>query len=54
MHAIIISNTSCLILLGKVHELDLLKRLFGKISTTQTVAKAFGGQLPEWIIIQKL
>lgn len=50
--AIIISDTSCLILLDKIEELELLKRLFGYIITTQTVAEEFGGKLPEWIIIQ--
>lgn len=30
----------------------MLKRLYGYIITTQTVAEEFGGQLPEWINVQ--
>lgn len=52
MQAVIISDTSCLILLDKIQELDLLKDLYGQIVTTQIVAEEFGGQLPEWIIIK--
>lgn len=44
MQAVIISDTSCLILLDKIQELDLLKKLYGQIITTQTVAEEFGGQ----------
>lgn len=52
MQAIIISDTSCLILLDKIGKLDLLKSVFGKVLTTQLVADEFGGQLPPWIAIQ--
>jgi len=52
MQPVIISDTSCLILLDKIQELDLLRRLYGQIITIQIVAEEFGGQLPEWIIIR--
>ncbi len=34
MHKAIISDTSCLILLDKIGELEILNKLFGKIITT--------------------
>jgi predicted nucleic acid-binding protein len=52
MQGVIISDTSCLILLDKIQELDLLRRLFGQILTTQIVAEEFGGKLPEWVLIR--
>lgn len=53
MQKTIISDTSCLILLDKIGELDLLHKLFGTIITTGTVAAEFGKQLPEWIKIKQ-
>jgi len=49
MQRIIISDASCLILLEKIGELDLLNKLFGKIITTQEVADEFGLPLPGWV-----
>jgi predicted nucleic acid-binding protein len=47
----IISDTSCLIILSKIGELDLLFRTYGQITTTKEVALEYGEQLPEWIEI---
>ena len=52
MQATIISDTSCLILLNKIGELQLLQKLYGKIITTQIVADEFVSHLPDWISIQ--
>jgi|SRR5215217_8798173 len=52
MPQVIISDTSCLILLDKIGELHLLQKLFGTIYTTQAVADEFGTNFPGWIIIQ--
>jgi len=52
MHRIIISDTSCLIILSKIQELELLQKLYGTIITTQDVADEFGEMLPDWIIIE--
>lgn len=52
MQAAIISDTSCLILLDKIGELNLLHKLFGEVVTTQVVADEFGQHLPDWIRIQ--
>jgi predicted nucleic acid-binding protein len=54
MHNIVISDTSCLIILNKIGELDLLKNVYQRISTTETVAKEFGEELPEWVQIEKV
>jgi len=49
MHKTIISDTSCLILLDKIGELEILNKLFGTITTTAEVAEEFGQQLPAWL-----
>lgn len=54
MPQVIISDTSVLILLNKIQELQLLKILFGEVITTQKVAEEFGKQLPGWIKLKIL
>lgn len=49
--AVIITDTSCLILLDKIGELELLSKMFAKVITTQTIALEFGKPLPQWITI---
>ena len=49
MPGIIISDASCLILLNKIGELLVLKKLFGKVIITQIIASEYGNELPEWI-----
>lgn len=49
----IISDASCIILLDKIGELDLLNKLFGKIIITSEVASEFGHLLPSWFEIQE-
>lgn len=49
---IIISDTSCLILLNKINELDLLKSLALKVYITPTIQKEFGKDLPVWITVK--
>lgn len=53
MQRVIISDASCLILLEKIEELELLHKLFGTIITTPEVAKEFGSPLPTWIEIKE-
>ena len=53
MHKAIISDTSCLILLDKIGELEILNKLFGQILTTPEVANEFGLPLPKWIEIKQ-
>lgn len=52
MPEIIVSDTSCLILLNKIGRLDLLRKLFGNITITQVVADEFGKSIPEFIKIE--
>jgi predicted nucleic acid-binding protein len=52
MHNAIISDASCLILLEKIGELELLNKLYGTIITTEEVAMEFGNPLPPWLEIK--
>lgn len=52
MQKTIVSDTSCLILLEKIDELDLLHKIFGEILITQDVADEYGSTLPNWISIR--
>ena len=49
----IISDTSCLILLNKIGELEILHRLFGTIIITPEVLEEFGQSLPDWFEVQQ-
>jgi len=50
-YKIAISDTSCLILLSKIDELNLLNRLFDEIFITSEIQKEFGKKLSNWIKI---
>ena len=52
MRSIIISDTSCLILLEKIGELLLVHELFGDVTITPEVAVEFGAEIPDWCKIQ--
>ena len=52
MPGIIVSDTSCLILLDKLGRIGLLKSLYGKITVTKIVADEFGKVLPEFVEIE--
>jgi predicted nucleic acid-binding protein len=47
----IISDTSCFIILNNIGELDLLKKIYGRVITTIDIAIEFGDELPEWVEI---
>lgn len=51
MPKIIISDTSCLIILTKIGELELLQKVYGQIITTPEIAEEYGEPLPDWIKI---
>ena len=53
MPKIIISDTSCLIILNKIGELDLLRQLYNTVTITQDILLEYGEQLPEWIEVQQ-
>ncbi len=48
MPNVIVADTSCLILFYKIGELDLLKKLFGKLYITEIVLKEFNQSIPDW------
>jgi predicted nucleic acid-binding protein len=52
MPGIIVSDTSCLILLDKLGRIDLLQSLFNKITITDIIANEFGKELPDFIEIR--
>jgi predicted nucleic acid-binding protein len=52
--AIVIADTSCLIVLTKVNALPVLESLYGQIYITEEVATEFGESLPEWIKVEKV
>ncbi|MBU0765527.1 MAG: DUF3368 domain-containing protein [Bacteroidetes bacterium] len=52
MRKIIVSDTSCVVLLDKIGNLDLLKSFFGKITITPEVAEEFGKPLQDWIRVE--
>ena len=55
MRKIVIADTSCLILLYKIDELDLLRQLYGKVFITQDVADEFIQRVPDWIeVVQEV
>lgn len=52
MPGIIVSDTSCLIILDKLGRIGLLKSLFGRITITKIVADEFRNVLPEFVEIE--
>ena len=53
MPKIIVSDTSCLILLQKLNKLSLLKVLFKEVTVTKTIEKEFGDSLPDFFKIKE-
>lgn len=53
MKRVIISDTSCLIILSKIECLHILQSLFGEILITQEIKNEFGENLPDWIVVKK-
>jgi predicted nucleic acid-binding protein len=53
MPKVIISDTSCLIILNKIGELDLLRQLYNTVTITQDILLEYGEQLPDWIEVQQ-
>jgi predicted nucleic acid-binding protein len=51
MQGTIIADTTCLIVLEKIGELNLLKDLYSSIAITSEVALEYGTDLPPWIQI---
>jgi len=54
MLKVVISDTSTLILLQKIDELLILKKVYGELVTTQEIAGEYGDDLPDWIKVKSL
>jgi len=54
MHKLVIADTSCLILLGKINQLSLLQDFFKEVYITEEVNIEYGEPLPNWIKIEKV
>lgn len=52
MADIIVSDTSCLIVLSKTGQLELLQQLFSTVIVTPEVMREYGEPLPPWIQVQ--
>ncbi len=52
MQKTIVSDTSCLVILEKIGELELLHAVFGEIIVTEEVAREYRLQLPDWVSTQ--
>lgn len=50
--SIVIADSSSLMALDNIGEIDVLPNLFSKITITSEVAGEYGRQLPDWIIIR--
>ena len=49
---IIISDTSSLIALTNIRELEILKNVYGEVVITPEIAEEYGLEIPDWIIIE--
>ncbi len=49
MYKYIISDTSCLILFDNIGELDILRKIYEKITATPEVIQEYGRPIPDWI-----
>ncbi len=52
MPNIVISNTSCFIVLTKIGELGLLHKMYGEIITSPEVVAEYSQPLPDWVKIK--
>ena len=49
MRKVIIADTSCFIILSNINQLDILRLVYGEITTTNTILHEFGAKLPDWV-----
>lgn len=49
---LVITDTSCLIVLSRIGKMDLLHKLYPTVVATHTIAGEFGETLPEWIEVR--
>ncbi len=51
---VIIADSSCLIALSNINELDILQKVYGQITITPEVENEFGEGIPHWIEIEEV
>ncbi len=51
---LVIADTSCLVILDKIHELQILHKVYTHVITTPEVQLEFGKPLPDWIKIESV
>jgi len=51
MPKVVIADTSCLIVLSNIEQLQILRQLYGNIVTTPDVEREYGDTLPDWVEI---
>lgn len=49
----VISDASCFILLKKIDQLDLLRKIYGSVVTTPTVMSEVRFEVPDWVVVRK-
>lgn len=54
MHKIIIADTSCLIVLSKIGELELLHELYKEVYITPEINIEYNEKLPGWLMVEKV
>ena len=52
MRKVVIADASCLIVLSKIGELELLQLLYDRVYITSEIEREFGEVLPDWILIE--
>jgi predicted nucleic acid-binding protein len=52
--ALVVADSSCLILLSKIEELEILRSIYTQIFITKEIAEEFGESLPDWIEIKEI
>jgi|SRR6185312_1481697 len=51
-YKVVITDTSCIIILQKIDAIELLKGVFSTVITTPEIANEYGLPLPKWIAIK--
>ncbi len=51
---LVITDTSCLIVLSRIGALDLLHRLYRTVIVTDVIAAEYGEPLPEWMEVRRV
>jgi predicted nucleic acid-binding protein len=54
MPKVIISDTSCLIILTKIGKLNLLRQIYKTVTIARDILLEYGENLPDWIKIQQV